>query len=144
MKCTVVIDPQREEEIVVYAHERNELIDSIEKLAADEVKGWAGYRDHCVVPFALEDVVCFTVRENKVFVVTETERLQLKQRLYQLESRLPPHFIKIHQSCIANLKQVRRFDASLSGALRVIFKNGYSDYVSRRQVKVVKERLGLL
>ena len=52
-------------------------------------------------------------------------------------------FIKINQSCIANIRQIQRFDTSFSGTLRVIFKNGYTDYVSRRQLKAVKERLGL-
>ena len=52
-------------------------------------------------------------------------------------------FVKINQSCIANTKKILRFSASISGALQVTFKNGYRDYVSRRQLKTVKKRMGL-
>ena len=33
MKCTTVIDPSREEEVCIYAHERTPLIDELERLA---------------------------------------------------------------------------------------------------------------
>jgi DNA-binding LytR/AlgR family response regulator len=46
-------------------------------------------------------------------------------------------------SCIANLSKIKKFNASFSGSLSVVFKNGYTDYVSRRSVKFIKERLGL-
>ena len=52
-------------------------------------------------------------------------------------------FVKLNQSCIVNIKKIECFDASLGGALKVTLKNGYRDYVSRRQLKAVKERLGL-
>ena len=32
---------------------------------------------------------------------------------------------------------------TLGGSLTVVLKNGYRDYVSRRQLKAVKERMGL-
>ena len=44
---------------------------------------------------------------------------------------------------LINIDKIKRFDASLSGFLLVTLKNGYSDYVSRRNLKNVKERLGL-
>jgi len=71
-----------------------------------------------------------------------TKTFRLNHRLYQLEERLGTRFLKINQSCLANIQQIQRFDASLAGALLVIFKNGYRDYVSRRQLKTVKERMG--
>ena len=77
------------------------------------------------------------------FAITEKERLRLKCRLYQLEEVLPEYFVKINQSCVANIRKVARFDTSVSGTLLIKFKNGYKDYVSRRQMKAVKERLGL-
>ena len=48
-----------------------------------------------------------------------------------------------HKKEIANLKKVEKFSAAFSGALQVNFKNGYVDYVSRRNLKNVKERLGI-
>ena len=52
-------------------------------------------------------------------------------------------FVYINQGCLADLKKVHHFEASIGGSLRVVFKSGYKDYVSRRQIKIVKERIGV-
>ena len=52
-------------------------------------------------------------------------------------------FIKLNQSCIANKNKIKKFESTIGGALKVIFKNGYIDYISRRELKNVKERMGL-
>ena len=38
---------------------------------------------------------------------------------------------------------IRNFSAKFNGSLQVVFKNGYCEYVSRRQIKAVKERMGI-
>ena len=64
-------------------------------------------------------------------------------RLYQLEELLPSDFLKINQSCLVNIEKIKRFDSSIGASLRVMLDDGDRDYVSRRQLKTVKERLGL-
>lgn len=143
MKCRIIIDPHREEEVLVYAHEKSALVQQIAQLVTDEEVALVGYRDKEAFPLTPSEVVCFTVEDGKVFAVTDHGTLWVKCRLYQLEERLPDGFVKINQSCIANIRRIARFDASLGGTLTVIFQNGQRDYVSRRNVKKVKERLGL-
>ena len=143
MKCKTVIDKTREEEVIIYAHERNETVEAIEKLVLRSDFELIGYLGKSAVRLEWSEVYCFTVEDNKVYAVTENEKLQLKHRLYQIEELADNDFVKINQSCIANINHIKRFDASISGTLRVVFKNGYTDYVSRRQLKTVKERLGL-
>ena len=142
MKFRLFIDRDREEEVVVYAHEKSRLVSSIEKLVSDNAE-LIGYNGKTAVKINLSEVYCFVTERNKVYAVTEKERLQMKLRLYQLEEIADENFVKINQSCIANIRTIERFDASVSGTMRVVFKNGYTDYVSRRQMKTVKERLGL-
>ncbi len=143
MKLNIFIDREREEEVIVYVHEKNRLIEKIERLVLEEHFELIGYKGKNAVKLEASEIYCFTVEDNKVYAVCEKERLQLKCRLYQLEELTAGGFVKINQSCIANIRKIKRFDASISGALKVIFKNGYTDYVSRRQMKSVKERLGL-
>ena len=83
------------------------------------------------------------MENNRVYAITDKDKLQLKYRLYQLEEAFSDSFVKINQSCLVCINKIARFDAILSGALMVKMKNGYTDYVSRRNVKSVKERLGL-
>lgn len=143
MKVTTVIDPAREEEIIIYAKKKSPLTDAVEKLASKEDRALIGYRDSCSYILDESDVLYFSTEGNRVFATTGEGAFLLKARLYTLEESLPESFIRINQSCIANIKKISRFDSSLSGTLVVIFKNGHRDYVSRRNIKSVKERLGL-
>ncbi len=143
MKCTLIITNEHEEEVVIYARERTKLTDDIEALVIGSVPELIGYKENQTVKLSSDSVYCFTVEDNKVYALTDSEKLQIKLRLYQLEEILPDTFVKINQSCIANIRKIERFDTSISGTLLIKFKNGYKDYVSRRQMKAVKERFGL-
>ena len=144
MKYTIIIDKNREEEVIVYAKEKSELTEKIERLVSDNNLEFIGYdKNGEGVKLTVEEIYCFTAEDNKIFAITEKEKLRLKCRLYQLEEVLPEYFVKINQSCVANIRKIARFDTSVSGTLMIKFKNGYKDYVSRRQMKAVKERLGL-
>jgi DNA-binding LytR/AlgR family response regulator len=63
--------------------------------------------------------------------------------MYTVEEQLGGRFVKINQSCTVNVDKIERFDVSIGGALRVTLKNGFRDHVSRRQLKAVKERMGI-
>lgn len=143
MKCEIIIDPACEERVLVYANGHSDLVERIRALAAESDCEWIGYREHRIVRFTPQDVYAFTIRGGRVYAVLENEQLQMKERLYTLEERLPTDFVKIHQSCIVNVRCIARFDASVAGTLKVFLKNGYVDYVSRRQMKTIKERLGI-
>ena len=142
MDIKIIIDKNRNEEIIIYAHEKTELINEIEKIVHQSNKELIGYKETVAKKLNLFDVNCFISESNKVFALTN-EKLQVKLRLYQVEELLDENYVKINQSCIANIRQIERVEATFSGALSVIFKNGYKDYISRRNLKNVKERLGI-
>lgn len=143
MKLRIVIDPNRDEEIIIYAHEKSALVCEIEELVKDNSVDLIGYTENETVKLNLSDIYCFITENNKVYALTENEKYRLKSRLYQIEESLNDNFVKINQSCIANIKKIDKFKATVGGSLTVIFKNGYVDFVSRRNLKNVKERLGL-
>ena len=142
MKCTTVIDPNREEEIVIYLKNESDLPERVKELVDGPPFELIGYGERQIVYLDVREVVCFTVEGGKVYALTERDRWQIRLRLYKLEEGLDHDFLKINQSCIANVRKIQRFDVSLGGSLLVIFQNGYRDYVSRRRIKAVKERIG--
>lgn len=142
MKYSVFYDENREEEVLIYAHRENELVERIEALLNESRSELVGYSDDEIVKIDLDDVYCFTVENGKLFAVMGNGRLQIRSRLYCVEERAGRKFVKINQSCIVNVDKIERFSASLGGSLMVTLKNGYRDYVSRRQIKAVKERIG--
>lgn len=143
MKLTLHIGTQHEEEVIVYAQHKSALTDAIEQLVNSENEPLMGYRNETAIPLQITDVYCFTVENDRVFACTDKEKLLTKTRLYKIEERLPRNFVKINQSCIVNIAKIARFDTGLTGTLSVTLQNGFCDYVSRRNLKNIKERMGL-
>ena len=143
MKFRLIIDKNRDEEVIVYAHKESKLTDEIKRIAENNAGELVGYIEREAYKISLSEVYCFVAEDNNVYAVTDNGRLRIKLRLYQVEEIMGDNFIKINQSCIVNIREIKKFDSSLGGMLRVVLKNGCSDYVSRRNIKKVKERLGV-
>lgn len=145
MKYTLHIDTTREEEITVYAHKKSKLIERIEELIKndDGCSPIIGYRGTEMTVLSIDEVYCFALEDKKLYAITSDGRYLVKKRLYEIEERMPSNFVKINQSAIANISAIERFGVSFGTSMTVYFKNGYRDYVSRRQIKQLKERLGL-
>ena len=142
MKYSIIIDKKREEEVIVYAHKRNETVERLEAILKEHETEIAGFRGDQIIMITPNKAICYTVEDSKTYAVTESGKYRVKLRLYQLEEMLDRDFVKINQSCIVNVGMIESFRTSLGGSLMVILKGGYRDYVSRRQVKTVKERIG--
>ena len=142
MKLTVIIDNERDEEIVLYLKEHKSVEERIKALIDGGETELIGYDERGAIRLDPASVSCFSVELGRTVAVIGEKRYRIDKRLYELSAILDDTFIKINQSCIANIKMIERFDASLGGSLIVIFKDGNRDYVSRRQLKNVKERIG--
>lgn len=143
MKITTIIDKTKEEEIIICAHEKTKLVEEIEMFVLENSIELVGYSDRVIRPITLSEIYSFNVIDNKVYACLEKEKFLLKQRLYVIEEILDQNFVKINQSCIINIKKIKKFESSFGGVLAVILKNEYKDYISRRQLKIVKKRIGL-
>lgn len=143
MKVTTIIDPACEEEVIIRVRCHSELSKKIERLVSGETAELMGFQEDKAFVLDYVKVCRFTVENDKTYAHCAGETYWVKRRLYQVEQHAPSCFVKINQSCLANVRQIARFEAAFSGALRVVFKNGDVDYVSRRNMKQVKERFGL-
>lgn len=143
MKCELHIDKNTDEKVLIYAHEQNKAVDEIKSFVENQDIELVGYKDGEIEKLNPNKVNCFIIENSKIYAITDDDKYHVKLRLYNLEEMLGESFIKINQSCIANIRKIKKFDSSISGTLSVVFKNGYIDYVSRRNIKSIKERLGL-
>ena len=143
MKFRLIIDEYADEEVVATVHNRSALTDELEALvlqyAGDDKL--PGYTEDDLKLLSYRDIECITVLDGKTTAVTKDgSRYLLKQRLYELEQRLPTCFIRINKSTLANENQLEKFTASFSGAVDAVFKCGYREYVSRRCFAAIKRR----
>ena len=142
MKFRLIIDENREEEIVVYAKKESAFTEELEAFVKSNTAEILGYSGGNIVKLSPAEVYAFAVENGKVFAHTASEKYTVPKRLYQIEEITSELFVKINQSCIVNVAQIERFEPTFGGSLMVVMKNGYRDYVSRRQMKNVKERIG--
>ena len=142
VRYEIIIDPEAEERVIVYARSRDARVERLEQLLSDDGGEIIGYTGDSIIPIDLRSVSAFISEGGSVFAIVGGERIALKERLYSLEDRLGRGFLRLNQSCLANVSMIARFEATFGASLAVVFKDGYRDYVSRRQLKSVKERIG--
>ena len=78
----------------------------------------------------------------KVIVLTYDGRYTMQSKLYELETDLGDvDFVRISRSELINIRKIKSLDLSLTGTIKLVLKNGYETYVSRRNVSKIKEIL---
>jgi len=142
----LILDKEHDEEITARVHARSPLTDRIEELVMrysgdDRIRA---YTEDDVKLIRFAEIECILVEDGRTFAIdARGERFRLKERLYEIEERLPAYFIRINKSAIANEKRIERFRATLTGAVDAVFKCGYREYVSRRCFAEIKRRFEL-
>ena len=95
MKFKLIIDKEKDEEVVATVHRRTALTDEIEALilnyaGADRIPA---YTEEDMKMLAFPDIECVTVLDGKTYAIdTKNQRYRLRLRLYELEALLPPSF----------------------------------------------------
>ena len=144
MKFKLIIDKEKDEEVVATVHARSPLIDEIEALilkhaGTDRIPG---YTEDDIKMLSVSEIQCITVLDGKTYAIdSQNRRYRLKQRLYELEHQLPSSFIRINKSTLANESALDRFTVTYAGSVDAVFKCGYTEYVSRRCFAQIKRRL---
>lgn len=141
MKFKLIIDRDQDEEVVVTAHNRTPLIDEIEMLISKHTDRIPGYTEDDIKMLSVSEIECVTVLDGKTYAIDiKNRRYRLKQRLYELEAALPPSFIRINKSTLANETRLDKFRVTVAGSVDAVFKCGYTEYVSRRCFAQIKRR----
>ena len=143
MKFKLIIDKEKDEEVVATVHARTPLISEIETLilkhaGTDRIPGYA---EDELKMLSISQIECITVLDSKTYAIDAHNRqYRLKQRLYELEQQLPSSFVRINKSTLANENHLDRFKVTYAGSVDAVFKCGYTDYVSRRCFAQIKRR----
>ena len=141
MKFKLIIDKEKDEEVVATVKMRTALIDEIEALISKHTDRIPGYTEDDIKMLSVPEIECVTVLDGKTYAIdSKNRRYRLKQRLYELEAILPQSFIRINKSTLANEARLDRFAVTIAGSVDAVFKCGYTEYVSRRCFAQIKRR----
>ena len=143
MKFRLIIDQDAPEEVVVTARGRSELTDRLEEMVLQYAgeDQLIGYTEDDMRMLHLHEIEMITVVDGKTWALDgQGEMLRLRQRLYEIEERLPAYFVRINKSSIVNEKHLVRFASGFSGAVDAVLRCGKKEYVSRRCFSQIKRR----
>ena len=144
MKFELHIHPDLEEAVYADVHSRSDFTERLEQLvmAYNGADSITAYADGEMKVIGFNEVECVTVLDGKTLIIdTHGRQYKIRYKLYEAAKLLPSYFIKINKSTIANKKQIECFQAAFSGSVNVVFKSGYTDYVSRRCFAEIKKEL---
>ncbi len=135
-----------EEKVCAYSKERTPLIDKIENLCQEktiQAKNLFGYLEKDIVSLDLDEISYISIEEEKTIAHVEKRKYQIKEKISSLEEILGIDFIQINRYALVNIHHIARFDTSWNGNLVVYLKDGTKDFVSRRKIRTLKERIGI-
>lgn len=146
MKYKLIIDKDREEQIIAIVNTPSDFTEQIENfvLAYTGKDKITGYTDDGIMQLPFCDIECITIIDRRMIAIDiHGTKHRINKRLCELEKIVPAYFIRINKSTLANENRIQRFDTVISGAVDAVFKCGYKEYVSRRCFAEIKRRLDI-
>lgn len=90
------------------------------------------------------DVLYFESVDNRTFLYTKDDIMEVKQRLYELEMSLSDKdFIRISKSQIVNINKIRSLKPELNRTILATMCNGEQLYISRKYVQAIRNILSI-
>lgn len=102
-----------------------------------------GTKDGEQVPCPFSKIYYAESVDEKTFVYTKSECLEVKYKLYELESLLDQRFFRCSKSMICNIRKIKSVKTGDNARLHAMLLNGESIVISRSYVPEFKKRLGL-
>ena len=101
-------------------------------------------RDHETVFVELSEVLYFESVDNRTFLYTSDEVMEIKHRLYELEVMLPPEdFFRISKAQIVNINRVKTLAPGFNRTLFATMTNGEQVYISRKYAVDLRSALSI-
>ncbi len=149
MKIEISIENDlKERKVVIHTEEvDSEVTDLIERIKGktkERGNSFTAFDENGALFISPDEICRIYSQDKKVFAETKDGTYTLKARLYELEETLDNRvFMRISNSEIINLRQVKRMDTSLTGTICVSLKNGTQTYASRRYVALIRRQLDI-
>ncbi len=90
------------------------------------------------------DILYFESVDNRTFLYTKDDVMEVKQRLYELEMILSDKdFIRISKSQIVNINKIRSLKPEINRTILVTMCNGEQLYISRKYVPAIRNMLSI-
>lgn len=89
------------------------------------------------------EIYMVRVESERTIIYGRDKKYYSSKRLYQLENQLGKNFMKISKSTIINLGHIKCIEPTFKGMMKLVMKNGCTDYISRKYLPNFKKYLGI-
>lgn len=144
MKINIDIDDNHEETRITiqakaWTQELEELVNMINKKKQQRL---LGIDEEQTVLLEPKEIDYIHAEKRKIYAVSKDSRFEVKMKLYEVEEFLIPYgFMRFSKSVIGNIHRIEKFEASFNGNLCVYFQSGNKEYITRKYVSAIKEKL---
>lgn len=146
MKVQIEVDEQYTETTITiqtnkWTEELEQIIQFIQKKEPKRLFGIDAEQTILLTPAEIDYIYA---ENRKVYAAVGTKRFEIKMKLFEIEQALAAHhFMRFSKSVIGNVNNIARFELSFNGNLCVYFKSGNKEYISRKYVASIKDKLTL-
>lgn len=147
MKVNIEVDDQyKETSITIKTNKWTEELDQLVKqIQMNEPKRIFGIADEQTILLKPSEIDYVFAENKKVYAAVGKKQFEIKMRLFEVESSLATHhFMRFSKSVIGNLNNIQRFELAFNGNLFVHFQSGNKEYITRKYVASIKEKLTIV
>ena len=137
------VDSREKEQALIRAVEKTADILSAMDLLENGSGGVAVTKDRSTFFCRLTQIYYIESVDKRTYVYTKDGCYESRDRLYELEEKLGPWYVRISKSMIVNLRKIRNVSAEPGGRMVAVLLNGERVIISRSYVKEIKRRLGI-
>ena len=137
------MDEKEKEQALIRAAEKTADILSAIDLLENGSGGIAVVRDRSTFFCKLTQIYYIESVDKHTYIYTKDDCYECRERLYELEEKLGPYFVRISKSMIVNLRKIQNVSAEPGGRMVAVLLNGERAIISRSYVKEIKRRLGI-
>lgn len=137
------VSSPEEEEAVIKVSRVTDCISTAIGLLENGEKVLMCLKDGESIPCLFSAIYYAETVEDKTFVYTRNDCLEVKNRLYELEESLDFRFFRCSKSMILNVKKIKGVRTVDNAKMEATLLNDEKVLITRSYVKTLKKRLGL-
>ena len=136
------IKKEEPEQIEIRCHEVTDQVREIVTFIKTRQGQLTGIQDGNQYEIPVTDVCYVEAVDNRVFLYTNQQVYETRQKLYELEEVLrEKYFLRISKSMLLNLMKIKATKPALNGRFMAILQSGEEIIISRKYVPALKETL---
>lgn len=137
------VDAKEKEQALIRAVEKTADIMNAMDLLENGSGGVTVTKDRNTYFCKLTQIYYIESVDKHTYLYTKGDCYESRERLYELEEKLGPYYVRISKSMIVNLRKIQNVSAEPGGRMVAVLLNGERVIISRSYVKEIKRRLGI-